>query len=329
VTTERREATPHDGAETPTTGASVTVNLGPNAAGPGDMIVVGYDCSAGAEAALAWALDEGRRLAMRVCLVYVLEWPVHIEPIAQRPVGWPDSQFRSDAEAVVEDAAADAARSAPDVTVRSAVLEGPVAATLCALSAQARMIVLGHRGRGGFSGLLVGSVSVAVTAHAHCPVVVVRGGSPDEQHDLPVAVGVDDSVTARLAVGFAFEEAASRGVGLVAVRAWQPPPVPWRSDVRPLALDADELETAEWHALHEALAQWRKTYSAVNATPRLLPGNASHALVTQSQGAQLVVVGSRGRGGFAGLLLGSVSQQLLHHAHCPVAVVREIGSARE
>jgi nucleotide-binding universal stress UspA family protein len=136
-------------------------------------------------------------------------------------------------------------------------------------------------------------------------------------------------VTAQLAVGFAFVEAASRGVGLVAIRAWQPPPVPWRSDVRPLALDADELETAEWHALHEALAHWRKTYPAVPATTRLRPGNANNALVTQSQEAQLVVVGSRGRGGFAGLLLGSVSQQLLHHAHCPVAVVREIGSARE
>jgi len=293
------------------------------------MIVVGYDGSAAAAAALTWAIDEGRRLATPVRLVYVLEWPVHLDPIAQRPAGWPDSQFRRDAEAVVEEAAADAARSEPDVTVRSVVLEGPVAATLCTLSAQARMIVLGHRGVGGFSGLLVGSVSLAVTAHAHCPVVVVRGGSPEERRDLPVAVGVDDSVTSQLAIGFAFEEAASRGVGLVAVRAWQPPPVPWRTDVRPLALDADELETAEWHALHEALAQWRKTYSAVNATTRLLPGNASHALVTQSQEAQLVVVGSRGRGGFAGLLLGSVGQQLLHHAHCPVAVVREIGSARE
>ena len=293
------------------------------------MIVVGYDGSAAAAAALTWAIDEGRRLATPVRLVYVLEWPVHLDPIAQRPAGWPDSQFRRDAEAVVEEAAADAARSEPDVTVRSVVLEGPVAATLCTLSAQARMIVLGHRGVGGFSGLLVGSVSLAVTAHAHCPVVVVRGGSPEERRDLPVAVGVDDSVTSQLAIGFAFEEAASRGVGLVAVRAWQPPPVPWRTDVRPLSLDADELETAERHALHEALAPWRDRYSAVPATTRLCPSNASHALVTQSGEAQLIVVGSRGRGGFTGLLLGSVSQQLLHHAHCPVAVVREISSATD
>jgi nucleotide-binding universal stress UspA family protein len=299
----------------------------PSAARSGDAIVVGYDGSAAAAAALTWALDEGRRLAAPVRLVYVLEWPVYIEPIAQRPAEWPDSQFRRDAESIVQDAAVDAARCAPDVTVRTLVLEGPVAATLCTLSAQPRMIVLGHRGHGGFSGLLIGSVSLTVTAHAHCPVVVVRGGSHDEQRDLPVVVGVDDSVTAQLAVDFAFREAASRGVNLVAVRAWHPPPVPWRSDVRPLALDADELETAERHALHEALAGGQRRYPAVATTTRLFPGNASHALVTESGKAQLVVVGSRGRGGFTGLLLGSVSQQLLHHAHCPVAVVREVGPA--
>jgi nucleotide-binding universal stress UspA family protein len=275
---------------------------------------------------LTWALDEGRRRSAPVRVVYVLEWPVHLEPIVQRPIGWPDSQFRRDAEFVVEEAAADAARSQPDVTVRSVVLEGPVAATLCTLSAHAQMIVLGQRGVGGFGGLLVGSVSLAVSAHAHCPVVVVRGSSPEVRLDLPVAVGVDDSVTAKLAVGFAFEEAESRGVGLVAVRAWQPPHVPWRTDVRPLVLDTDELETAEHHALHAALTPSRDRYPAVPTTTRLVPGNATHALVTQSAEAQLVVVGSRGRGGFAGLLLGSVSHQLLHHSHCPVAVVREISS---
>ena len=276
------------------------------------------------------ALDEGRRRAAPVRLVYVLEWPVHIDPIAQRPVGWPDSQFHRDSEAIVEDAVAGAARSDPDVVLRSVVLEGPAAATLCELSTQARMIVLGHRGHGGFSGLLLGSVSLAVAAHAQCPVVVVRGASsPDEGRDLPVAVGVDDSVTARLALGFAFEEAASRGVDLVAVRAWHPPPAPWRTDARPLVLDADELDTAERHALHESLEPWQSKYPAVHATTRLWPGSPSHALVTVSGQAQLVVVGSRGRGGFAGLLLGSVSQQLLHHAHCAVAIVRDIHSATE
>jgi nucleotide-binding universal stress UspA family protein len=316
------------GTSKPGASAGASARLTPERSA--DAIVVGYDGSVAATAALRWALDEGRRLAAPVRLVYVLEWPVHIEPIAQRPAGWPDSQFRRDAEAVVEDAITDAARSDPDVTVRPVLLEGPVAATLCTLSMPVRMIVLGHRGRGGFSGLLLGSVSLAVAAHAQCPVVVVRGASsPDVGRDLHVAVGVDDSVTARLAVGFAFEEAASRGVGLVAVRAWQPPPVPWRTGARPLALDAGELETAERHALHEALEPWQRKYPAVPATARLWRGSPSHALVTESGQAQLVVVGSRGRGGFAGLLLVSVSQQLLHHAHCAVAVVREIRSATD
>ena len=248
------------GAGTSQPGATDGASPRPTAARSADAIVVGYDGSVAATAALRWALDEGRRRAAPVRLVYVLEWPVHIDPIAQRPAGWPDSQFHRDAEAVVEAAVAGAARSDPDVVLRSVVLEGPAAATLCELSTQAQMIVLGHRGHGGFSGLLLGSVSLAVAAHAQCPVVVVRGASsPDEGRDLPVAVGVDDSVTARLALGFAFEEAASRGVGLVAVRAWHPPPVPWRTDGRSLVLDADELDTAERHALHEALEPWQRS----------------------------------------------------------------------
>jgi len=138
-------------------------------------MIVGYDGSAAAEAALTCALDEGRRFATRVRLVYVLDSPVYIEPTAQRPMEWPDSQFRRDAEAAVEEAAAKAARSAPDVNVRAVVLEGPVAATLCALSTRARMVVLGHGGRGGFSGLLLlSSVAPQLLHHAHCPVAVVR-----------------------------------------------------------------------------------------------------------------------------------------------------------
>jgi nucleotide-binding universal stress UspA family protein len=193
------------------------------------------------------------------------------------------------------------------------------------MSTQSRLVVLGHRGLGGFAGLLLGSVGVAVSAHAHCPVVVVRGNARPETARRPVAVGLDDSPQADLAIGFAFEEAACRQVGLTAVRAWTPPHLPWQTATRPLVYDADELESAERHLAETALAGWRDKYPGVRVTIRLVPGGAGHALVTASHDSQLMVVGSRGRGGFAGLLLGSVSQQLLHHAHCPVAVVRETG----
>jgi nucleotide-binding universal stress UspA family protein len=290
-----------------------------------NSILVGYDGSASARAALYWALDEAGCRDLPVHVAFVFEWPTRIPPIASTPV-WPDEQVHRDAEAIVEEAVADAHNRAPRVTVRSTVVDGTAAPTLCAMSAQARMVVLGHRGLGGFTGLLLGSVGVAVSAHAHCPVVVVRGEPHEEPSRLPVAVGLDDSPQADLAIGFAFEEAACRDVGLTAVRAWTPPHLPWQTATRPLVYDVEELEAAEHHLADAALAGWRHKYPAVPVTIRLVPGGAGHALVTVSHDTQLMVVGSRGRGGFAGLLLGSVSQQLLHHAHCPVAVVREVGS---
>jgi nucleotide-binding universal stress UspA family protein len=175
---------------------------------------------------------------------------------------------------------------------------------------------------GGFSGLLLGSVGVAVTAHAHCPVVVVRGHLP-AQTSLPIWVGVDGSPESDLAAGFAFDEAARRGVPVAAIHAWEPPPAPRRNTVPPLSYDAALIEVAERQLLDEDLASWRDKYPKVAVTTTVVPGQPGQALVEVSRHAQLVVVGSRGRGGFRGLLLGSVSQQLLHHAACPVAVVRE------
>jgi nucleotide-binding universal stress UspA family protein len=288
----------------------------------GHPILVGYDGSDHARAALRWAVDVAQRRNAPVHIVFAIDWPSVVPPMSYTP-GWPDEQMRRDAEGVVAEAAAEAHRIAPQLTVRSTVADGPAAAALWSRTAEARMVVLGHRGIGGFSGLLLGSVGVAVSAHAHCPVVVVRGEAPPEGTHQPVAVGVDESPQAHLAIGFAFEEAASRGVGLVAVRAWEPPQLPWHSVTRPLVLDVDELEAAERHLLTEALAGWRDKYPAVPVSTRLIPSGAVPALIAVSHDAQLVVVGSRGRGGFAGLLLGSVSQQLLHHAYCPVAVVRE------
>jgi nucleotide-binding universal stress UspA family protein len=134
-------------------------------------------------------------------------------------------------------------------------------------------------------------------------------------------VGFDDSPHALVAAAFAFEEAAMREVDLVAVRAWTPPPMPWRSDVRPLTRDVAELETAERHSLELAVDGLAAKYPSVAVTTRLIAGDARHALAEASAGALLVVVGSRGRGGFAGVFPGSVSHFLLHRARCPVAVI--------
>jgi nucleotide-binding universal stress UspA family protein len=281
-------------------------------------IIVGFDGSAGARAALRWAMDDAMLRKSPVRLVYAIEAPVAADAVFPVDLVYTAEGHRRRAQELLDGAA----QTRPEVLVTTDLVDGPAVSVLCEVSHDAQLMVLGSRGHGGFSGLLVGSVSVAVSAHAAGPVVVVRDGDAASERDRPVVVGVDDSAEAQAAVAFAAEESALRGVELVAVRAWNPPPVPWRSDVRPLIADAAELETAERHLLNDAVAGWSAKYPQTPVTTRLVAGDARRALVEASANAQLVVVGSRGRGGFAGLVLGSVSQHLLHHAHCTVAVAR-------
>jgi nucleotide-binding universal stress UspA family protein len=286
-------------------------------------IVAGYDASPGAEAALRWALDEGARTGAPVRLVQVFEWPLHVAAVTPGPPSFPDAELRRDTEAALDEVVASARAARPGVSVSGMVVDGPAILALLAQSSRARLTVLGNRGHGGFAGLLLGSVGVAVSAHAHGPVVVVRGRERPAGSTAPVAVGVDGSPDSLLAVGFAFEAAAARGVGVEAIRAWTPPAPPWRTDVRPLAFDVAELEAAERHALAVSLSGWREKFPEVPVRSHIVAGGAASALTRAARTAQLVVVGSRGLGGFRGLLLGSVSQQLVHHADCPVAIVRE------
>jgi nucleotide-binding universal stress UspA family protein len=290
----------------------------------GRPIVVGYDGSQSARTALGWALDEGARTNAPVHLVYVAEWPVGMAPLAPGPLGSPDAPPRREAQELVDATAADERTARPGVVITTAVFDGPPVPVLLEQSRRARLVVLGNRGRGGFAGLLLGSVSVEVSAHAHCPVVVVRGPERPAEPGAPVVVGLDGSPQSRLALGFAFEAAAARKVGVEAISSWLPPRPPWPADVRPLGADAEELEAAERHAMAETVRAEQDKHPGVEARVRVVMSPPAHTLVEASRVAQLVVVGSRGRGGFTGLLLGSVSQQVLHHAECPVAVVREV-----
>lgn len=284
-------------------------------AGKVDPVVVGVDGSAPSMGALRWAADEANRRQRPLRVIHAAA------------SGDPDADEQ--AQRLVDDAITRVRAWQPRLDVSGFVYGGTPTAELCTESAHADLVVVGSRGHGGITGLLLGSVSAQVAAHARCPVLVVRDGEIWAGHELPLAshrpvlVGVDGSPAADLAAGVAFEEAAARGVPLVAVRVWRPPRPPWRTDVRPLILDIDELETAERHLLSESVAAWRDKYPQVSAQTRLMPGNPGAALVNASRDAQLAVVGTRGHGGFAGLLLGSASQQLLHHAGCPVLLVRE------
>ncbi|MEV0806892.1 universal stress protein [Micromonospora sp. NPDC050200] len=284
-----------------------------------DEILVGYDGSTDATLALDWALGEAQRSGRPVRLAYVFEWLTVAGWIGPgvAPGIWPDETARRQVEEVVHKAATDAAAERPGTTVHGEVYDGPPALVLQERSADAALLVLGSRGHGGFGGLLAGSTAVAVTAHAHCPVVVVRAGQAGAAG--PVVVGVDGSASSRVALGFAVESAAQRKAPLRVVRVFEPPAGRWRpSDHDERATVAEERATVE-----EALAQWRDTFPDVGVDIEVTPGNPAATLVEASRGAQLVVVGSRGLGGLRGMLLGSVSQQLLQHAYCPVVVARE------
>jgi nucleotide-binding universal stress UspA family protein len=286
-------------------------------------VVVGYDGSETAEAALRLAREEAARLGAPLRIVHVLEWPTVVVAVAPGPSSAPDKETYRHAEELVATAveavrAADAA-----VAVTGEVRVGPPARELVAESSNARQVILGHRGRDGFPGLLLGSVGAAVSAHARCPVTVVRGRTPLLGSAEPVLVGYDGSGPASAAVGVAFEIAAARRVDVRVLRAWKPPLPQW--GVVELGLDPEELATAERVAVTEALEPWREKYPRVPVTVDVVADRPARALVFASGRCQLLVVGSRGRGGFRGLILGSVSQQMLHHAQCPVVVVHESG----
>ncbi|MGC1212371.1 MAG: universal stress protein [Micromonospora sp.] len=285
----------------------------------GEEILVGYDGSADAKIALNWAMDEAGRSGRPVRLAYVFEWLTVAGWVGPgvAPGIWPDERARREVEDLVHRAAEDAAADRPGLTVHGEVFDGPPALVLQERSDDAGMLVLGSRGHGGFAGLLAGSTAVSVAAHAHCPVVVVRDGQAATSG--PVVVGVDGSESSQRALGFAVERAAQRDVPLRVVRVWEPP---GERRVGP-GFDLEEATATERAAVEDELAQWRETFPDVPVEVRVTPGNPAALLVEASREAQLVVVGSRGRGGLRGMVLGSVSQQLIHHAHCPVAVVRE------
>ena len=286
-------------------------------------VVAGVDGSKHGLQAVRWAAAEAAQRGLPLRLVAAHSWTVGgLNPgLALDPfVGLRDVSLEH-----LRVAAAAAARVAPQLEVEQVEVNGNPASVLRAESVRAELVVLGNRGLGGFTGLLIGSVAVELAAHAVCPVVVVRGPEPEYASPLhdPVVVGVDGSPTSEAAVAFAFEAASFRGVRLVAVHVWQDLLV--EPTMAP-SLDWDALESDEREVLAERLAGYRAKYPDVPVWQLVVRDRPAHTLVMQSGRAQLVVVGSRGRGGFTGLLLGSVSQALLHHADCPVAVVRPVSA---
>jgi nucleotide-binding universal stress UspA family protein len=292
-----------------------------NAAQVGRPVVAGVDGSEPALQAVCWAAQEAHRRRVPLRLVSAFGWT------AGHHLG--DPGFGTDyltvllqkARDEVAAAAATASGVAPELAIEQEVITGFPVPVLNAEAARAQLVVLGDRGLGGFTGLLVGSVAVALTTHAPCPVVVVRGSAPDASppSEGPVVVGIDGSPTSEAALAFAFEAADLRGVPLVAVHTWTDYQI---ESTMVAVLEGDAIDADEHRLLAERLAGWSEKFPDVPVQRLVTRYRPARTLVEQSQHAQLVVVGSRGRGGFAGLMLGSVSHALLHHAACPVAVVR-------
>jgi nucleotide-binding universal stress UspA family protein len=215
---------------------------------------------------------------------------------------------------------------ADEVDISSATLVDDQSAALVLVSATASRIVMGAGRLGTVGSVVLGATTGKVASHARCPVMVVPDAW-EAADDLAVVVGVDDDVHSRPAVDSAFAEASARRAPLVALHAW------WWDEPSPLSSgivwDQDSGSDDEWKAvaasqrvmMSEMLAGWQEKYPDVEVRTEFVRGDATAVLEEASRDAQLLVVGTRGRGGFTGLLLGSVSSRALHHSHCPVLVV--------
>ncbi len=277
-------------------------------------IVVGVDASESSLDAVRLAAREARWRDRPLRIVHAYIWPTLHVPIGQAGAG-----LREQAESLLQEAAGVALKEEPSVRVSTELVTGaPAPVLLEQARGDAELAVLGDRGLGGFSGLLVGSVAVQVASHSPVPVLVTRGGPAQ---DGPVVVGVDGSPHSESAVECGFQEAEFRGAELLAVHCWTRPASTGPGDMLPLVYDAGEVSEDERRLLAEALSGHAERFPDVAVRREVVRERAARALVRLSEQAQLVVVGSRGRGGFTGLLLGSVSQQVLHHSHCPVLIV--------
>jgi nucleotide-binding universal stress UspA family protein len=284
-------------------------------------VVVGADGTDYSKAAVRWAAREAYRRNLPLRVVHAFDWEWR-EARYDTRYEYPDFA-RKHAEGVTATAVYEARVASARVEVEGDPVIGHPASRLLAEAEGAELMVLGSRGRGGFGSLLLGSVSQRVATRATCPVVVVRGRG--DATDGPVAVGVDDSPAAEHVLEIAFDEAAGRGCGLLVVRSYLPVLPLWLADVRPAEVETPEADAEERARLEEQVAPWRAKYPQVAVEVLLTHESAASALVEASGYAQLVVVGSRGRGVITGTLLGSAGLQLLHHAECPVYIARISG----
>ncbi|KAB2977386.1 universal stress protein [Streptomyces sp. SS1-1] len=281
-------------------------------------LIVGVDGSDPSLVAVDWAVDEAVRHGLTLRLVHASLWERYAGTVPT--LGGGRFSERVLAEHLVSSAAERAARRAPGLRITTDILPADAVDGLLHEGANAHALVVGDRGRGELKGLLLGSVSLAVAARAHCPVIVVRGDEPGivGLHER-ILLGVGDPATSGRAVDFAVREAEARGCVLDAVRAWRHP-APIGAET---AGDGDQERQAAT-LLDEALRAPLAAHPDVRVRRATVEGAARTVLVDRSAAADLVILGARRRHGHFGLQMGRVGHRLLHHAECPVAIVPQL-----
>jgi nucleotide-binding universal stress UspA family protein len=273
-----------------------------------EPVVVGVDGSDGSLRALEWAALEAerRKAPLRIVSVPTMPARMHAE---QGTVPTVATEIREFSERAIDTAVTRSKEIAPGLVVDTALLSGAPAVAIADTGPQALMIVVGARGVGGFSAMLLGSVSRYVAMHAACPVVVIR-----EQADAvhrEIVVGAHDTNAGTQALAFGFEQAALCGAELVVVHALQ------RGEGH--AGDQDATLAQATRALEETLADWKDRYPGVVIRPDLVRGHPAQVLSEYSARADLVVIGRHG--GSSRPAVGSIQHAVLHHARGPVAIV--------
>jgi nucleotide-binding universal stress UspA family protein len=285
-------------------------------------VMVGVDGSAASNAAVRWA---ARWAAIRNIGLTIVHASAPVVPETSL-VEWtgpaPSEVMRAQEEQarhLIDEAAKTADDTVGGLRIQVKAIATAAVPALLELSDDAQILVVGRRGRSSLAGVLLGSVSTAMIHHARCPVAVIHDESPGEaaSMDAPVVVGIDGSPASELATAIAFDEASRRGVELVALHA--------AYDTDPFGIHELEwgyLEPKAHEALAKCLAGWQERYPDVRVRRVVVFDRPAHHLVEQAETAQLVVVGSRGRGGFSELLLGSVSAAVVQATRTPVIVAR-------
>lgn len=289
-----------------------------------DRIVVAVDGSEPSDAAIRWAAREAAMRNTGLTLLYVIlpglpVWGLGYS-MAPLPLDYGEMQ-QKEGQDILESArrvVGEALSAGENVRVDSELVVATPVPTLIDVTKDAQMIAVGCRGRGAWHRDLLGSVSTALVHHAHCPVAVIHDTAAPDVHGLgPVVVGIDGSPASESATAIAFDEASWRGVDLVAIHAW-------------IDSDSSDINRSAWpdwqptaeETLAERVAGWCDRYPDVVVHRRAVFDQPARHLLEAAESAQLIVVGSHGRGGFAGMLLGSVSSAIVHTVHTPLIVTR-------